>query len=101
MHIPDYRAADKHVFCRALQYITISHISLKSNHSSPYLHSPLAALRVTYQMRPPHLIHGLCVIELDIQVLVDALEGAADLDFVFEFDGDFLLDERFEETIRG
>jgi hypothetical protein len=52
-------------------------------------------------MRPPHLIHGLCVIELDVQVLVDGLEGAADLDFVFEFDGDFLLDERFEETMRG
>jgi hypothetical protein len=95
MHIPDYRTADKHVFCRALQYIAISQISLKSNHS------PLAALRVTYQMRPSHLIHGLCVIELNVQVLVDGLEGAADLDFVFEFDGDFLLDERFEETMRG
>jgi hypothetical protein len=51
-------------------------------------------------MRPPHLIHGLGIVQLDVQVLVDALEGAADLDFIFEFDGDFLLDERFEETRR-
>jgi hypothetical protein len=101
MHISDYRAADKHIFCRALQHITISLVSLDCLHTSLYLHSPLAALRVTYQMRPPHLIHGLCVIELDVQVLVDRLEGAANLDFVFEFDGDFLLDERFEETVRG
>jgi hypothetical protein len=50
-------------------------------------------------MRPPHLIHRLGVVELDVQVLIDALKGAADLDFVLEFDGDFLLDERFEETV--
>ena len=49
-------------------------------------------------MRPPHLIHRLRIIQLDVEVLVDALECAADLDFVLEFDGDFVLDERFEET---
>jgi hypothetical protein len=49
-------------------------------------------------MRPPHLVYCLGIVQLDVEVLVDALEGAADLDFVFELDGDFVLDERFEET---
>ena len=53
----------------------------------------------TYQMRPPQLIHRLCIIQLNVQVLIHALECAADLDFVLEFDGDFVLDERFEEAI--
>ena len=53
----------------------------------------------TYQMRPPQLIHRFCIVQLDVQVLVHALECAADLDFVLEFDGDFVLDERFEEAI--
>lgn len=53
----------------------------------------------TYQMRPPQLIHRLCIVQLDVQVLVHALECSADLDFVLEFDGDFVLDERFEEAI--
>jgi hypothetical protein len=50
-------------------------------------------------MRPPQLIYRLCIVQLDVQVLVHALECAADLDFVLEFDGDFVLDERFEEAI--
>jgi hypothetical protein len=49
-------------------------------------------------MRPPHLIHRLRVIQLDVQVLIHALERPADLHFVLEFDGDFVLDEGFEET---
>lgn len=49
-------------------------------------------------MWPPQLIHRLGIIQFDVQVLIDALEGAAYLHFVFEFDGDFLLDERFEEA---
>lgn len=53
----------------------------------------------TYQMWPSHLIRRLRIIELDIEVLVDALEGAADADFVFELDGDFVVYERFEETV--
>ena len=51
-------------------------------------------------MRPPQFIHRLGIIQLDIQVLVYALERAADLDFVLEFDGDFVLDERLEEAIQ-
>jgi hypothetical protein len=50
-------------------------------------------------MRPPHLIHCLGVVQLDVQVLIYALERPADLHFVLEFDGDFVLDEGFEETI--
>jgi hypothetical protein len=50
-------------------------------------------------MRPPHLIHRLRVIQLDVQVLIHALERAADLHFVLEFDGDFVLDEGFEEAV--
>lgn len=41
------------------------------------------------------------VIELDVQVLVDALEGAADLDVVLELDGDLMVDEGLEETGGG
>jgi len=52
-------------------------------------------------MRPPHLVHRLGVVQLDVQVLVHALECTANLDFVFELDGDFVLDEGFEETGRG
>jgi hypothetical protein len=50
-------------------------------------------------MRPPQLIHRLCIVQLDIQILVHTLERAADLDFVLEFDGDFVLDECFEEAV--
>jgi hypothetical protein len=67
--------------------------------TSIFIHH-ICAPFVTYQMRPPHLIYGLGVVELDVEVLVDTLESSADLNFVFEFDGDFLLDERFEETRR-
>jgi hypothetical protein len=49
-------------------------------------------------VRPPHLIYCLGIVQLDIEILIDALEGAADLHFVFELDGDFVLDERLEET---
>jgi hypothetical protein len=50
------------------------------------------------QMRPPDLIHRLCVVQLDVQVLVHALQCATDLDFILEFDSDLVLDERLEET---
>lgn len=36
--------------------------------------------------------------QLDVEVLVDALEDAADLDVVLELDGDLMVDERLEET---
>jgi hypothetical protein len=43
-------------------------------------------------MRPPDLIHRLCVIQLDVQVLIDALQCPANLDFILQLDGDFVLD---------
>lgn len=39
------------------------------------------------------------VVELDVQVLVDGLEGAADADVVFELDGYGLVGEGFEEAL--
>lgn len=53
----------------------------------------------TYQMRPPQLVYGLCVIQFDIQVLIHALQRAAYAHLVLELDGDFVVDEGFEETI--
>jgi hypothetical protein len=49
-------------------------------------------------VRPPQLIRRLSIIQLDIQVLIHALQRAADADFVLEFDSDFMLYERLEET---
>lgn len=54
---------------------------------------------MTYQMRPPHLVHRLCIVQLNVQILIYTLQCAADLDFVLEFDGDFVLDEGLEETV--
>lgn len=52
-----------------------------------------------YEMWPLRLIRRLSVIQLDIQVLVDALQRAAYADFILEFDRDFAFDERFEEAV--
>lgn len=49
-------------------------------------------------MRPPDLVYCLRVVELDVQVLIHALQCASDLDFVLELHGDLVLDERLEET---
>jgi hypothetical protein len=56
-------------------------------------------VRCAYQVGPPQLVDGFGVVELDVQVLVDALERATDLHFVLQLDGDLVLDERLEETI--
>ena len=49
-------------------------------------------------MRPPHLVHRFSIVQFDVQVLIYALQGSAYLDLVLEFDGDLVLNERFEET---
>jgi len=49
-------------------------------------------------MRVLQLLDNRNVIELDVEVLVDALEHAADLDVVFELDGDLTVDERLEKA---
>lgn len=41
------------------------------------------------------------VVELDVEVLVDRLEGALDFDVIFEFDCHRLVDEGFEEAVFG
>jgi hypothetical protein len=50
-------------------------------------------------MRVLDLLDDLDVVELDVEVLVDALEDATDLDVVFELDRDLVVDERFEEAV--
>lgn len=50
-------------------------------------------------MRILELLDDLNVIELNVEVLVDALEDALELDVVFELDGDFVVDEGFEEAV--
>jgi hypothetical protein len=50
-------------------------------------------------MRVFNLFHDGDIIELDVQILVHALQCPADLDVVFELDGDLVVDEGFEEAI--
>lgn len=49
-------------------------------------------------MRILELLYYLDVIELDVEVLVHAFQNALELDVVFELYGDFMVDERLEET---
>lgn len=59
---------------------------------------PFPKKRLPYQVRVLDLLHDRDVIELDIEVLVDALEGAADLNIVLELDGDRGVDQGLEEA---
>jgi len=52
----------------------------------------------TYQMGILKLLNDLYVVEFDVEVLVDALEGASDLDVVLELDCYLVVDEGLEET---
>lgn len=45
------------------------------------------------------LLDDLNVVELDVEVLVDALECTADLDVILELDCHLVVDERLEETV--
>jgi hypothetical protein len=38
------------------------------------------------------------VVKLDVEILVDALEGAPQLDVVLELDGDLVVDKGLEEA---
>lgn len=53
----------------------------------------------TYQMRIFHFLKYLNIIQLDVEELVDGFQGAFDGDVVFELDGDFVVDEGFEEAV--
>lgn len=50
------------------------------------------------QMGVLELIDNLDVVELDVEVLVDALEDALELNVVLEFDRDLVVDEGLEEA---
>lgn len=39
------------------------------------------------------------VVELDVEVLIDALEGTADLDVILELNCDLMVDESLEEAV--
>lgn len=47
------------------------------------------------------LIDDANVVKFDVEVLVDALEGAAYGDVVLELDGDFGVDQSLEEAGMG
>jgi hypothetical protein len=44
------------------------------------------------------LLDDLDVVQLDVEVLIDALERAPDLDVILELDCHLMVDERLEET---
>lgn len=52
----------------------------------------------TYQMWVFDFLHHCDIIQLDVQVLIHALQRAADRDIILELDGDFVVDQRFEEA---
>lgn len=45
-------------------------------------------------------IEDVDIIELDVEVLVDRFQGAADADVIFQLDGDGLVGEGFEEAVQ-
>jgi hypothetical protein len=51
-------------------------------------------------VRPLQLIHHRYIIKLNIQILVDALQDATDLDVVLEFHRHFVIDEGLKEAAR-
>jgi hypothetical protein len=44
------------------------------------------------------LFHDRDVVQLDVEVLVDALQRAAHRDIVLELDGDFMVHQRLEKA---
>lgn len=49
-------------------------------------------------MRIIPLLNNSDIIEFDVQKLIDGLEGSANGEVVFEFDGYFVVDESLEEA---
>ena len=50
-------------------------------------------------MGPPDLVDRLSVVQLDVQVLIDALQGPTDLDFILQLDSNLVLNQSLEETV--
>ena len=55
----------------------------------------------THQVWVLHLFHHRNVVQLDVEVLVDRFQGAADADVIFQLDGDGLVGESFEEAVKN
>lgn len=55
----------------------------------------------THQMRILQFFDDLDVVELDVEVLVDGLEGAADGNVVLQLYSDLMVDERLEKAARA
>lgn len=53
------------------------------------------------QMRVFIQIEDVDIVELDVEVLVDRFQGAADADVIFQLDGDGLVGESFEEAVKN
>lgn len=54
---------------------------------------------LTYKMGILELLDYLDIVQLDVEILVHALEGALELDVVLQLDGDLVVDESFEEAV--
>ena len=58
----------------------------------PYDRAPYEHVLDRAQVRILEVLNHRDVVQLDVEVLVDRFEGAADLDIVLELDGDFVVD---------
>ena len=74
------------------------HFTPPESHARALDPNPQFEEKRTYQMRILHLLQHLDIIQLNIEELVDGFKGAFDGDVVFELDGDFVVDEGFEEA---
>jgi hypothetical protein len=52
-------------------------------------------------MRIFDLLYHSDIIELDVKILIHRLQRSADLDVVFELNGDFMVDQSLKETIQS
>ena len=62
--------------------------------------SSLGRIGLAYQMWPPQLVCCLGVVQLDVQVLIHALQRPPYAHLILEFDGNFGVDKRLEEATR-
>ena len=87
-------AADKNVLDRALGGVQCQWLR-----PSPSLSRSGAEVE-TYEMWVLELVDDRDVIQLDVEVLVDALERPPDLDVVLQLHRHLVVDERLEEAMR-
>ena len=93
------RAADEDVLDRALVVASlVPSIYLRKSFSRKEKSNQTRETTATYQVRVLELLEDLDIIKLDVEVLVDALQGPPDLDVILELDGDLVVDEGLEKT---